>query len=102
MRACAACGQPVPIRWRNDLNAPKEPDVEHIAGPIISSVEPRPSCPHYVVDRRQACTRCGKQLVRGRWAAFWVPGQLVLEHVYAGIMHTLIDASQPTPVSCRR
>lgn len=102
MRTCAACGQPVPIRWRNDPGAPKNPDLEHIAGPIISSVEPRQSCPHYVVDRRQACIRCGKELVHGRWAAFFVPGQLVLEHVNAGILHTTAFASDPKPVSCQR
>lgn len=76
MRACASCGQAVPIRWRN---SGPPPVVEHVAGPVISSVEYRRSCPGYIVDRRQTCTRCGIELRRGRWAVFFVEGEIVTQ-----------------------
>lgn len=101
MRACAACGHPLPIRWRNDPHAPRDPNLEHIAGPIVRCVECRRGCPTYVVDRRQACERCGKELARGKWGLFFVPGELVVEHVNARIFHNAPPrASDPPAVAC--
>jgi hypothetical protein len=62
-------------RWRN-TSAPK-PAVVHVASPVINCREARPSCPGYIVDRRQTCQVCGQQLVRGRWALFFDEGQRV-------------------------
>jgi hypothetical protein len=63
------------VRWRN----PPGPTVRvvHTAGPVINSREYRRSCPGYIVDRRQACTDCGEQLIRGRWALFFDEGDRV-------------------------
>lgn len=58
-------------RWRNS-NLPVA--VLHIAGPVIDCRQPRPSCPRYIVDRRQACARCGAELIHGRWAVFFDVG----------------------------
>jgi hypothetical protein len=74
---CPVCGQTQPQRWRNDGPPPQ---VIHVAGPVINSVEYRRSCPGYIVDRRQACDDCGRQLVRGRWAVFFAETALVIEH----------------------
>lgn len=62
-------------RWRN----PPEPplSVVHVAGDVIDCREYRRSCPGFIVDRRQTCTECGRELVRGRWALFFQPGDLV-------------------------
>jgi hypothetical protein len=62
-------------RWRN-TTSPK-PAVVHVAGAVINCREARPSCPGYIVDRRQTCQLCGEQLVRGRWALFFDEGQPV-------------------------
>src|SRR3954447_5174393 len=62
-------------RWRNDR--PRPQPVLHEAGAVIACREHRPSCPGFIVDRRQTCTRCGRELVRGRWSMFYDPGQLV-------------------------
>jgi len=58
-------------RWRNS-SLPTA--TVHLAGEVINCREYRRSCPGYIVDRRQTCTRCGEQLVRGRWAVFFTPG----------------------------
>src|SRR4051812_35607404 len=76
MRACAVCGQAVPLKWRNDGPAPV---LEHEAGPIVDVIVPRRSCPGYIETRFQECARCGKLLVRGRWALFFVECQVVYE-----------------------
>lgn len=61
-------------RWRNDGPAPIR--WVHRAGPVINSREYRRSwSATYIVDCRQACTRCGQELVRGRWAIFFDQGQ---------------------------
>lgn len=55
-------------RWRNPPGGgPKFVLTAHVAGPVITCREDRPSCPGYIVDRRQVCTRCGAQLARGKW-----------------------------------
>jgi len=61
-------------RWRNS-SLPTA--TVHLAGPVIDCREYRRSCPGYIVDRRQACTRCGVQLIQGRWALFYPPDSLV-------------------------
>lgn len=61
-------------RWRN--SAPRRP-VRHLAGPVIDCREYRRSCPQFIVDRRQACSVCGVELVRGRWAMFFTTGSAV-------------------------
>ena len=65
-------------RWRN--RGEKQPAVLHVAGPVIASREYRRSCPTYIVDQRQACDRCGEELVRGRWAMFWEIGAVVAKY----------------------
>lgn len=77
-RVCGGCGRPVPTRWRNT----RPPIVlEHVAGPIEDTREPRsPGFPWgRITDRRQGCLRCGRVLVRGRWAVFYDEGDQVLE-----------------------
>lgn len=59
-------------RWRNN-EGPRRP-VLHVAGPVIACREYRRSCPGFIVDRRQACSTCGQELVRGRWAMFFDEG----------------------------
>ncbi len=61
-------------RWRNS-SLPTA--TVHLAGPIIDCRENRRSCPGYIVDRRQACARCGEQLIRSRWGLFYAPDALV-------------------------
>lgn len=86
-RPCLACeaqalledltGSIWPIhRWRND-GPPAE--VEHVAGPVITCREYRRSCPGYIVDRRQTCLNCGRELARGKWDLFYAPGERVRE-----------------------
>jgi hypothetical protein len=58
-------------RWRNDAPARA---VVHVAGVVVSCREYRPSCPGYIVDRRQTCQRCGAELCRGRWSVFFDVG----------------------------
>lgn len=79
MPACSECGGAVPIRWRNPGGRPQIPCRLHVAGPVISCREYRRSCPEYIVDRRQCCADCGRQLVRGRWAVFFLEGAEVVE-----------------------
>lgn len=59
-------------RWRNPPGPPVA--VRHVAGPVIACREHRPSCPGYIVDRRQACACCGAELRRGKWAVFFDVG----------------------------
>lgn len=97
MRACAACGQPVPIRYRNPDRLP--PTTAHVAGDVIDGREYRRGCPTgYIVDRRQACSRCGRQLIRGRWALFFEPGACVLE--VGDIAAVLVEGHDPTAGPC--
>lgn len=78
MRACGACGQPVPIRWRNTGPALT---VEHIAGPVqLVREDPHPGYPWgRIVDRVQGCAECGVELSRGPWAIGWPVGADVIE-----------------------
>lgn len=62
-------------RWRNPEGPPVA--VLHVAGPVIACREHRPSCPGYIVDRRQACACCGAELARGKWAMFFELGERV-------------------------
>lgn len=71
-------------RWRN--TGPPKPSIVHVAGPVISCRQARPSCPGYIVDRRQACELCGEELVRGRWALFFDLGADVATY---GTIHYL-------------
>ena len=88
-------------RWRN--NAPRRP-VRHQAGPVIDSREYRRSCPQFIVDRRQACSVCGAELVRGRWAMFFTEGTevAVLGTIkYAATGHELeVTCDQQQGVVC--
>lgn len=80
MRACAACGQPVPIRWRNTGPPPQR---IHLAGPVLTDrarYHPDGRPWGAVVDRTQHCDLCGTVLVHGLWAMFFEPGTAVLEH----------------------
>jgi hypothetical protein len=63
-------------RWRN-TGVERPPAVIHIAGPVINCRQPRPSCPGYIVDRRQTCELCGAELAHGRWVYFYEQGQAV-------------------------
>lgn len=65
-------------RWRN--TDPLPPVLVHVAGEVIACREYRRSCPGYIVDQRQACARCGAELIRGRWAVFVTPGEPVAKH----------------------
>jgi hypothetical protein len=63
-------------RWRNDpSNVPRS--ISHVAGVVDVQREPRRSCPRYIVDRAQACARCGEPLAVGKWALFFSPGESV-------------------------
>jgi hypothetical protein len=61
-------------RWRNNA-LPVQ--LLHVAGPVIDSRRYVRSCPRFIVERRQACTVCGAELIRGRWAVFFADGQVV-------------------------
>lgn len=101
MRACAACGQPVPIRWRNTTGPPRE--LQHFAGPVVILKEP-PSQGYpwgKIVDRRQSCVDCTTQLSRGPWALTFEPGCPVVEHGVDRIAPVLIPALRPAVTTCR-
>jgi DNA invertase Pin-like site-specific DNA recombinase len=62
-------------RWRNTGPAPRA--VVHVAGDVVDERTPRPGHPRYISQRWQSCEKCAQELVRGRWALFYVPGALV-------------------------
>ena len=102
MRACAACGQPVPIRWRNTDGPPRE--LQHTAGAVLTFREP-PSQGYpwgRIVDRHQNCSDCATQLVRGPWALLYDPGTPVIEHGVGAPSPIMIPGQRPALESCRR
>ncbi len=80
VRACGACGQAVPIRWRNELGAVQHV-IWHTAGPVIECLGRRPNRARYVVSRRQSCTDCGRVLRQHLHAQWFTPGRSVFELV---------------------
>lgn len=89
MARCPCCGQPVPARLPRERAAVVR--LEHVAGPVIDVYGPPPpgrARGRTVVDRIQQCTRCGRELARGKKALWWRPGEPVIEH----------GAGRPAPV----
>lgn len=74
-------------RWRNDTLPVA---TVHVAGVVVDLREPRPSCPRYIADRWQSCSQCGAELLHGRWALFYEPGELV------GVLGTVVYPASPT------
>lgn len=74
--------------------------LEHIAGPVIDEIEPRRSCPGYIAHRHQHCTRCKGQLVAGRWACFFLEGEVVLQIGHAAPIFTGGAMLRPEAVAC--
>lgn len=68
-------------RWRNPEPEPWT-GVAHVAGVVWSCREYRRSCPGYIVDQRQACARCGHELVRGKFGLWFPPGEVVVIDKY--------------------
>ncbi len=85
MRACPVCGGARPIKWRNEGLAAV---VTHLMGPVIDEVEPRRSCPGYIAHRHQECTRCNRTIVNGRWAVFFLEGEVVTQIGQAAPIYT--------------
>lgn len=101
MRACPVCGSAVPIRWRNDPGT-RPPVVTHVAGPVQDVVEPRRSCPGYIAHRYQDCTRCGMEIVAGRWAVFFLEGEVVTQLGEAAPIYTSGTYFHPDATPCER
>lgn len=80
LRDVAASGLRV-TRWRNPEREPW-PGVVHVAGVVMHCREYRRSCPGFIVDQRQACSRCGHELVRGKFSPWFRPGAQVVTHPY--------------------
>lgn len=97
MRRCGACGQVVPIRWRNDGPPPQR---QHIAGEVvIHRTTARPGFPWgRVANRVQSCSRCGEVLVRGIWALFFPAGAPVIEH--GEHVPVLVEGVSPRAIPC--
>jgi hypothetical protein len=74
--------------------------LEHVAGPVVDEVEPRRSCPGYIVDRHQHCSRCKAQLSHGRWACFFFEGEVVLQIGTAAPIFTGGAVMRPEAVAC--
>lgn len=98
MRACGACGQPVPIRWRNERGAPLHV-LWHTAGPVVECRDRRRSGAFYVVTRHQACTDCGKTLRHHLRAMWFTPGKSVFELLFGGAP-MLVDALDDRGPTC--
>lgn len=91
MKTCHACGQPVPLRWRNADRIITR--LLHQAGPVVNIKAPaRPGFPWgRLVDRVQSCTRCTVTLVRGPWSLFFDEGTPVVEHGAGAPAPLLLD-----------
>lgn len=102
MRACAACGQPVPIRWRNTEGPPRE--LQHVAGPVLIFREaPSQGYPWgRIIDRRQSCLHCATQLARGPWALTYEPGDGVIEHGVGRASPLIIPGQRSALETCRQ
>jgi len=64
-------------RWRNAIGGQRLRRIGHTAGPVVVQRQARPSCPRYIVDRRQLCANCPEELAAGKWALFFTPGENV-------------------------